>query len=234
MASLAVTNTLAAGQTISASPLNTNFSDIVTYINNRNSASATWDAWKVSANTSNPAEIKSSAATCELDIDCTGSNGVPFISFRRSGTTYFSLGVDGAATNLLKLGTTGITTNTIFNVPTAGNQIRFANGSVAAPGVAFIGDSSYGMGYSSSTVFMTANGASGGFVQCYSNGDVLTTQQTTLATGATAGFLFVPAIGGTPTGSVTNYTGSSALAVDTTGSKIWVRIGSSWKSVAVA
>lgn len=43
MASLAVTNTFSAGATIIASQHNTNFSDIVNYINNRNSGSTKWD-----------------------------------------------------------------------------------------------------------------------------------------------------------------------------------------------
>ena len=44
MASLAVTNTLSSGATILASEHNTNYSDIVTYVNNRNSGSSSWDA----------------------------------------------------------------------------------------------------------------------------------------------------------------------------------------------
>lgn len=49
MTALAVTNTLSNGQTSDASLWNTNYSDIVTYINNRNSASATWDGFSSSA-----------------------------------------------------------------------------------------------------------------------------------------------------------------------------------------
>lgn len=47
MADLAVTNTFVAGTTAVASQVNQNFTDIITYVNNRNSGSSSWDAIKV-------------------------------------------------------------------------------------------------------------------------------------------------------------------------------------------
>lgn len=55
-----------------------------------------------------------------------------------------------------------------------------------------------------------------------------------LATNATAGFLWIPSCAGTPSGAPTApYTNAAALIIDTTASKIWVRVGTTWKSVAV-
>ena len=55
-----------------------------------------------------------------------------------------------------------------------------------------------------------------------------------LATNATTGFTWLPSCAGTPTGAPSQKTGTSAIVVDTTGSKIWVLIGGVWKGVAVA
>lgn len=50
MSTLAVTNTFVPGQTASATQVNTNFSDIVTYVNARNTASSSWESLSVSGN----------------------------------------------------------------------------------------------------------------------------------------------------------------------------------------
>jgi len=50
MAALAVTNTFVAATTVSASQVNTNFSDIVTFINNRDTASSEWTSLAVTGN----------------------------------------------------------------------------------------------------------------------------------------------------------------------------------------
>lgn len=120
MANLTITNTFASQTTISSSQVNQNYTDIKTWLNNRDNATDYWLNMKVLATTSNPAEIKSSATDCEFDIDCTGTNGTPRISWKRSGTTYFTLGVDGAGSNLLKIGTTGLTTNNSMYVNSSG------------------------------------------------------------------------------------------------------------------
>lgn len=57
----------------------------------------------------------------------------------------------------------------------------------------------------------------------------------TLATTATGGFPWFPSCAGTPTGApAAPYTNAAAVVVDTTGSKLWVLVGSAWKSVALA
>lgn len=66
MTALSVTNTLSNGATILASEHNTNYSDIVTYINNRNSGSATWDVCSVSSGSTVPVIINNSTGTQDI------------------------------------------------------------------------------------------------------------------------------------------------------------------------
>lgn len=66
MASLSVTNTLANGATILASEHNTNYSDIVTYVNNRNAGSATWDAISAASSITVPLVANNSTGTQDI------------------------------------------------------------------------------------------------------------------------------------------------------------------------
>ena len=69
-----------------------------------------------------------------------------------------------------------------------------------------------------------------------SNGNVLLGFNGTTgvqATTATDGFAMFTTCAGTPTGVATSYTGMVPMIVDTTASKIWFRIGGTWKGVAV-
>lgn len=50
MSDLSVTNTFVPSTTAVASQVNTNFSDITTYINNRSSGSSKWDSLAVAGN----------------------------------------------------------------------------------------------------------------------------------------------------------------------------------------
>lgn len=57
----------------------------------------------------------------------------------------------------------------------------------------------------------------------------------TLATTATDGFFYAPVMTGPPTGAPTAQAGGAAVVVeDSATPKIWVRIGSTWKSAALA
>lgn len=63
MASVSVTNTFAAATVISSSQVNANFTDIVNYINNRNSASSMWDSVSISNASSVPLIVNNSTGT---------------------------------------------------------------------------------------------------------------------------------------------------------------------------
>ena len=65
-------------------------------------------------------------------------------------------------------------------------------------------------------------------------GGSLVAADAALATDATTGFFYAPSCAGAPTGTPASQTGTVPLVVDTTDSRIYVRIGSSWKSVTVS
>lgn len=66
MADLQVTNTFVDGDVVSATNFNTNYSDIVTYVNNRNSAAATWDAIYSTHGTNVPLTVNNSTGTQDI------------------------------------------------------------------------------------------------------------------------------------------------------------------------
>lgn len=155
MSDLSVTNTFVPLTTASASQVNANFSDIVTYINNRDDGTATWDNMNVTATVGNPVTIKSNQSTTEVAIDNTGSDGDPILTFKLSGSTLYTGGVDDSDSDTFKFGTTGLNTNIAWAVPSAGNQVQFNLGSSSAPGIAFVGFASTGI-YAESTPRFTA------------------------------------------------------------------------------
>lgn len=55
-----------------------------------------------------------------------------------------------------------------------------------------------------------------------------------IATSATDGFLYIPTCAGPPTGAPTAYTGRAPMVLDSTNSKLYVRVGGAWKGVTVA
>lgn len=61
---------------------------------------------------------------------------------------------------------------------------------------------------------------------------VLNDTGSALSTSATDGFTWLPTCAGTPTGTPGNPTGASPVVLDTTGSKLWAYIGSSWTNLS--
>lgn len=111
MASVAVTNTFVANTDAKASEVNTNFSDLVTYVNNRNSGSSTWDA------------VSSSHAT-NVPITANNSSGTQNIAnFQDNGSNVLSV-ADGGATTLTASGATSICL-TVNNGTSTGLIARF-------------------------------------------------------------------------------------------------------------
>lgn len=80
MSTLAVTNTLSNGATVTAAEHNTNYSDIVTYVNNRNSGSSTWDAMSVSSASNVPFIANNSSGTQDIArFQDNGSNALQIL-----------------------------------------------------------------------------------------------------------------------------------------------------------
>lgn len=118
---LAVTNTFASGATITAAGFNTNFTDVVNYINNRNDGTDEWQLLKVTSTTGNCVVIVGSAATTEVSIDNTATTGDPMLSWKLSGTAQFSMGVDDSVTGdpLVIAGSGALGTTNIITIASA-------------------------------------------------------------------------------------------------------------------
>lgn len=144
MVVIARQTTWASLQVLTASALNGEFNVVFNAWNNADAGTGLWNNVKISSSAANPMECKSSNTDCEFDIDCTGSSGTPRVSWRRSGSTLFTAGIDGADSNKFKFGTTGLTTNIAFLIPTTGGGIQLPDGSTSAPSVSWINDSNSG------------------------------------------------------------------------------------------
>jgi hypothetical protein len=205
-----------AGTSIVSQQADDNNAAIVNYINARNSGSTAWD--KVSS--AGVISTSTSGTSAANAISINGANNGFYLGSSPLGAIVVSVnGVDAC-----------------YFTKTSSPQLQASGGSASAPTYSFGSGTNYGMylGGSQNQTILVANGTSGAVLDLLSNGDILTSQIAPLATGATAGFFFLPTMAGTPTGTPSTYTGQAAILIDTSGSKIWTRIGASWKSVAVA
>jgi len=153
MANVSVTNTLVNGQVADASQVNTNFSDLVSYINNRNDASATWDALRVTTSSVVPAIFNNS----------TGANAIA--QFQDNGSTVVSIG-DGGVVDITTAAGVPLTVDNssgansifiaqdnnsaVFTIANGGNITATGvylgpAGAVGAPTISFSGNSNTGI-----------------------------------------------------------------------------------------
>src|SRR3990167_472982 len=257
MASVAVTNTFTASTTAVASEVNANFTDLVNYINNRNSASATWDA--VSA--------LSTSTTVLIADNSTGTNDI--VSFKDNGTSVFKISDGGHAlikgevritddgtdsflyggytrgTGSFKIFasggsasiTIGATTGIQIGAPTGTDK---GSGTINAASDIWVngqirlrddGTDAFlyiGSARASGTFNLIASAGSNAFsVTSVAN---VVVGSAAIATTATNGFLYIPSCAGTPTGTPTTITGSLPLVIDSTNNKLYFYSGS-WRDV---
>lgn len=161
MANLVITNTFTNNTTADASQVNTNYTDISTWLNNRDNATDYWLNMKVSATAANPVDIVSTASTTEVSINNTATDGDPILTFKLSGSQTHVIGVDDSDSDFLKFATTSITTNVAMQIPTTGVQIQCPSGSAATPSHSFIGQTNTGMYQSGGSLRFSANGTLG-------------------------------------------------------------------------
>ena len=112
MTALAVTNTLSNAATILASEHNTNYSDIVNYINNRNSGSATWDACSISSSSNVPLVVNNSTGTQDI------------ARFQDNGTNVLQI-VDGGIINMASQSSARAYRNTSTQSLSGATKIQF-------------------------------------------------------------------------------------------------------------
>ncbi len=155
MSKFSVTNTFVSGTSAVASQVNTNFTDILTVLNNLEAGTDTWTHVKVSSTDANPVDISSSSSSgTELSINNSATTADPIITFRLSGTVTFSIGTDDSASDAFKIGTTSIDTNTAITIPSGGGVVYFANGSASAPSISAASDTNTGISFSGSDAIL--------------------------------------------------------------------------------
>ncbi len=143
MANVSVTNNFIAGTTASASQVNTNFSDIVNYINDRNVGTSKWDAFKVLGNsvldgtlsvggksiTSIYADVKNYGAKGDAFTDDTASiqsalnSGVKYVYLPAGDYRFTGLTVPSN----VKIFGDGAKTTTLSYTPTTGDGLALAD-----------------------------------------------------------------------------------------------------------
>ena len=84
-------------------------------------------------------------------------------------------------------------------------------------------------GATANDVEITAANASGNVVKLLGNGGTVI-GSTALATGATKGFVYLPSVAGTPTGTPTAQSATVPMVYDTAANKLWAYNGA-WRSV---
>lgn len=118
MAVLAVTNTFVDATTAQASQVNTNFSDIVSYVNNRNDGTSAWDALRVTTASDIVAILDNSSGTSDI-LRCR-DNGTVCAAISDGGATVLT--ATGAATVPLTVNN-GTSTGNIFLAQDNGSAI---------------------------------------------------------------------------------------------------------------
>lgn len=96
MSDLQVTNSFVDGDTVLAANFNTNYSDIVTYVNNRNSGASTWDAMYSTHGTNIPLIANNSTGTDS--IIQAKDNGTTVLDVMDGGYVSFSSQTFGEVT----------------------------------------------------------------------------------------------------------------------------------------
>lgn len=123
MANVAVTNTLANGAVVDATQLNTNYTDITGWLNNRNTAATSWDALKMGGN-----KITSLGnGTASTDAAAFGQVHMPSIPVFASETT----GGSSTSTSFADKGATVSITPSSVSSKIAVWAVAPANGSAA-------------------------------------------------------------------------------------------------------
>lgn len=147
MANVAVTNTFAAGTNAVASQVNTNFTDLVTYINNRNGGSATWDSVQTTS-------------TSNVPLVCNNSTGTQNIAnFQDNGTNCMVIADGGAVSIANATGT--VIPLTISNGTSTGDILKCQDNSTAVFRVVDGGNVAIGLSGNPGCKLHIATGADG-------------------------------------------------------------------------
>lgn len=103
MATASVTYTFAPDTTIFSGEVNTNFSDLVTLLNNYNSGSSEWANVFITSTATTPLKVSGNQSSTVVSIDNTASDGDPALAFLLSGVEVGRMFVDDSDSDRFKI-----------------------------------------------------------------------------------------------------------------------------------
>ncbi len=180
------------------------------------------------------ADLRCESASVTVDlIAYSGSAASTQFGVNKASGTFLQTAGSGAP---LVIGTVGS-----GNLVLGTNNVergRFTDTTVTLTGTLIAGDGGsgpVGIGFANNTG-MSRGGSSSVAFYCggvlnntLDNAGGLTMGQGAIATGATTGHFIFRTMAGTPTGAVAD----GAFVIDTTGSKLWARVGGAWKGIVI-
>lgn len=234
MADVAVTNSFTINTTIASSQVNTNFSDLVTYINNRNNGTA-WASFAVTGNATVGGTLGVTGATTFTGIAsiADGTASAPSLACSSSANT----GIYYVGANRLGLSANGSNVITLQSgiMSVAGLILTGNDGTVGAPVFSWSTDLDNGAYRIGTNNWALSAGGTKVIDMVATSVNIpvsLIVGSAALATNATDGFLYIPSCAGTPTGVPTANTGRVPMIYDTTNHKFYI-YDSGWKGGTV-
>lgn len=142
------------------------------------------------------------------------TDGADSLSIVTGGSEIVRFNTAAASTGITLFGSVAMQANKVFRFDSAASLVAVAMQVSGDPntGVAQVGGAD------------TLGLVAGGVEIARAGADLIISPAGALATNATTGFLRLPTCAGTPTGAATN----GAVVLDTTGGKLWLRIGGAW------
>ena len=218
MASVAVTNTFSANTIASASEVNTNFTDITSFINNRNTGATVWDGLKVTSLNSPSVTINNSTSGSNILI-CQ-DNGAEVLNVHNGGATVCTATAGGASIAFTANNSTS--TGAPFVAQDNGTAVLTVNDGGGTLITATPGGSSAPLTINNST-------SSGSIFIAQANGSTIFTLSSTGALTHTAAATFNSA-SGTSNFQVKSVNQSNMLFVDATNDNIGIGTASAFGS----
>ena len=241
MAAPSVTNTFTNNTTADASEVNTNFTDLVDYISDRNDGSVAWERCLVTNASSVPLIINNSTGT--VNIANFQDNGTNVFQIVDGGNVYMNatkkLFLDGgsntyiteSSNDVISFFTSGTQRVTVSTTAlTLANSLQLIIAATKSLILDGSGDTSISETADNQLSFFTA---ATNRMQINSGGSVILGAQSALATDATDGFAYIPRCAGAPSGTPTGVTGKVPVVYDTTNDKLMVYNGG-WVGVTLS
>lgn len=177
MANVAVTNTFSAGTVIVSSQVNTNFSDLVNYINNRNGGGTAWDVLSVAGTSTLTGNVTFSAVM----LGAAGSLAAPAYSFTGDSNT----GMYNISADRISFVANGISRLEVYAyVQAMTSGFLTVDGLVGTPSISFSGDTDTGFYRTTSNQIRAAAGGVALFAADSGSFDVSGSAQFRTADGA--------------------------------------------------